>query len=276
VAVGRLQEALELLEAALPVMTDKRGPDHTDTISCMMSLATTYAALKRHDDALKLRVKTVELREAKFGRDNLETLKAKTNLAASYAALDRHEEALKLHMEILEIRKVKLGPDNTFTLRSMHSVASSLIKLNRGAEAIPIIDECVRLAAGKDVDRRLIPWDMDYRLRHFETAKDAAGCRATAEMWEKLNRSDVTSLYTAAVMRAVTAAVIKQDPKIPAANAVRLADDQADAAMAWLKKAVAAGYKDLDQIRKDKDLDPLRGRDDFKKLQGELEADPRD
>ncbi len=35
--------------------------------------------------------------------------------------------------------------------------------------------------------------------------------------------------------------------------------------------AMKAGYKDADHMKKDTDLDPLRGRDDFKKLLAELE-----
>jgi hypothetical protein len=42
-------------------------------------------------------------------------------------------------------------------------------------------------------------------------------------------------------------------------------------AMAWLPKAVAAGYKDVASIRKDADLDFLRDREDFQKLVAELE-----
>jgi hypothetical protein len=49
---------------------------------------------------------------------------------------------------------------------------------------------------------------------------------------------------------------------------------QSDLAMDWLKKAVAAGYKDVAQIKKDTDLDALRGREDFKKLLSELEPKP--
>ena len=84
---------------------------------------------------------------------------------------------------------------------------------------------------------------MTLRLRHFEKTKDAAGCRATAEMWEKLKRTDAGSLYNAACWRAVTAAVIEHDPKTPGADASRLAREEADRAMAWLKQAVAAGYE---------------------------------
>ena len=46
---------------------------------------------------------------------------------------------------------------------------------------------------------------------------------------------------------------------------------QAALAMDWLRRAVAAGYKDIDWIRKNKDLDSLRSREDFKKLVTEVE-----
>src|SRR5262249_16894655 len=101
-----------------------------------------------------------------------------------------------------------------------------------------------------------------------------AGCRQSAEMWEKLNRTDADSLYEAASMRAVTAAVLMQDPKTPPSDADRLAKDEADQAMVRLKRAVAAGYKNLIPITIDPDFDALRRREDFKKLLAELAARP--
>jgi hypothetical protein len=41
--------------------------------------------------------------------------------------------------------------------------------------------------------------------------------------------------------------------------------------MELLHKAMKAGFKDAAHMRKDTDLDPLRGREDFKKLIAELE-----
>ena len=43
-------------------------------------------------------------------------------------------------------------------------------------------------------------------------------------------------------------------------------DEYAARAMELLQKAVKAGYKDAAHMAKDKDLDPLRDRADFKKL----------
>ena len=84
-------------------------------------------------------------------------------------------------------------------------------------------------------------------------------------MWEKLNRTDADSLYDAACFRAVTAGV---QAKTPGADAARLAKEDADRAMDWLTKAVAAGFKNRAHMEKDADLDALRGRDDFQKLLG--------
>ncbi len=48
--------------------------------------------------------------------------------------------------------------------------------------------------------------------------------------------------------------------------------EYADRAMELLHRAVKTGYKDGAHMKKDTDLDPLRGREDFKKLLEELEA----
>ena len=88
-------------------------------------------------------------------------------------------------------------------------------------------------------------------------------------MWEKLNRTDADSLYAAARFRAVTAGV---QAKAKTADAAKLAKDDADRAMQWLQKAVQAGYKDSAHMKKDTYLDPLREREDFKKLLAELEG----
>jgi hypothetical protein len=43
-------------------------------------------------------------------------------------------------------------------------------------------------------------------------------------------------------------------------------------AIALLRQAVARGYKDAAHMKRDTDLDALRGRDDFKQLLAEMEA----
>jgi hypothetical protein len=195
------------------------------------------------------------------------------NLADSYAALGRDADALKLREETFALRRTKLGADHPDTLMTMAELAGSLVAANRSQEASPMIDECLRLATGKNVDSSVLLSAYDARLRIYEKAKDAAGCRQTAETWEKLNRTDPDSLYSAACFRSITASVLRAADKSPSAN--RPADDEADRAMALLKQAVTAGFKNAAHMREDKDLDALRTRDDFKKLMSELEAASR-
>jgi hypothetical protein len=244
---------------------------------------------------LKLREETLALQRAKLGPDHPLTLNSMNNLAASYLILGRHAEALQLHEETLELRKIKLGPDHPHTLWSMWSVAEALIALDRGAEAVEVIDECLMRADGKPVDSRLAPGVLDLRLRHFEKTGNAAGCRETAQMWEKLNRTSAGSLYIAACMRAVAATVQGNDPgndpgahaprlagahaprlagadapRLAGADASRLAKEDADRAMSWLTQAVAAGFTDRSKIEADKDLAYLRDRRDFQRLVSDL------
>jgi hypothetical protein len=42
--------------------------------------------------------------------------------------------------------------------------------------------------------------------------------------------------------------------------------------MDWFKKAVAAGFREVNQLKKDKDPDALFQREDYKRLVAELEA----
>jgi hypothetical protein len=147
----------------------------------------------------------------------------------------------------------------------MWGLACSLVKLDRGAEAVPVIDECVRRATGQPVHPNLFPVLLELRLRHFQKTGDAAGCRTTAEMWENLRRTDPAGLYNAARMRAVTAAVLR-------AGGGSEHSAEADRAMASLKKAVASGYRDAGYLRRDPDLQALRGRANFTKLLADLQA----
>jgi serine/threonine protein kinase len=191
-------------------------------------------------------------------------LKCMLNLAQCHQALGRREDALKLREEVLAARRRTLPPDHPDTLASMWGVARCLAECDRGAEAIPVIDDCLRRAAGKPVNPRLMPGVALLRLRHFSAAGDLAGCRATAEMWEKLDRRDPTSLTVAAHMSAAAAGVAARANKAAAAAAA------ADRAMEWLTRAVAAGFRDRPALTAVTDFDSLRDRPDFQKLLASL------
>jgi tetratricopeptide (TPR) repeat protein len=262
--LGRHAKALSLRQKTLAVQKAKLGPDHPDTLRSMNGLAVSYADLHRYADAVQLYEETLALQKAKIGADHPDTFQTMYNLANSYAALGRHADAFQLGEETLALHKAKLGPAHPRTLASMESVAHSLVQLGRDAEALRIIDALLRQATAKTVAPRLLECVMDLRLRYFQKANDAAGCRQTAEMWERLKRTDAEGLYQAARMRAVTAAVLRATDK--SSEGSKRAGAEADRAMAWLKQAVAAGYKNAAHLKQDRDLDALRDRADFVKL----------
>jgi serine/threonine protein kinase len=268
--LGRHADALKLYEETLVLQKAKTGPDHPDTLQTMFNLAISYATLGRHVEALRLREETLALHEAKLGREHPRTLMCSNNVAWSYTALGRHADAVKLYEKTLARQKARLGPNHPDTLSSMWGLAASLVKLGRSATALPVIDECMRRAAATTVEPELLPNLIELRMRHFETARDAAGCRQTAEMWETLKRSDIDSLYKAACLRAVSAAVFRAAGT--SAASAQQADAEADLALAWLKQAVAAGYKDAAHVKQDGDLAALRDRADFTKLVTMLQA----
>jgi serine/threonine protein kinase/tetratricopeptide (TPR) repeat protein len=268
---GRREDALRLRGETLTVRRRVLGPDHPDTLMSMSNLALSYFDLGRLEEALQLHQETLAARRQVLGPVHRHTLSSMTGVAVCLSRLGRHVEALKLHEQALAGRRQILTPDHLDTRWSICLVAESLIELNRGGEAIPLLDECFSGSTDEASSWQALD-ALNLRIRHFQGVKDAVGCRATAEMWEKLNRTDANGHYNAARFRAVTAAAIKNDPKTPAADAVRLATVEADRAMAWLHKAIAAGFQDAGQLAKDRDLDALREREDFKKMLAELEG----
>jgi tetratricopeptide (TPR) repeat protein len=267
-ALAQYDEALKLKEQVVQLRTDKLGRDHSDTLMSMSNLATTYSALGRVRESVKLCEEVLVLRTDKLGRKHPQTMDSITNLAAGYAALDRHADALPLREEARTLQKDQFDSDHPDVLNNLWGIADCLINLNRGAEAIPLIDDCVRRATGKTVDPKLVPEIMELRLLHFENAKDANGCRETAEMWEWLNRTDAPSLIQAARFRAITAAVLRDS----SSSMPEQAANEENQAMAWLEKAVAAGYKDAARLKSDEKLAILRNRPDFQRLIVQLES----
>jgi tetratricopeptide (TPR) repeat protein len=198
-----------------------------------------------------------------------DTVDAIYSLAASNLKAGHYAEALKLHQEVLGLRKEKLGPDAFQTLLSMWGVAIAMEKLGRTADAIPIIDECLKRAAGKKFRSDFFGL-ADIRLRYFEKKQDGAGCRTSAELLESTPPTTAIGFYHAACFRAVTANVISATDKSPAG--VQNSEDEAKRAIAWLEKSINAGFKDVASLKKDPDLASLQGRADFQKLVSKLEA----
>ena len=78
--------------------------------------------------------------------------------------------------------------------------------------------------------------------------------------------------YNATCHLALCISIVEKDSQADPERRRRQAQFYGDQALAMLHAAVAKGYKDAAHMKKDKDLVPLRQRDDFKKLLAELEG----
>jgi serine/threonine protein kinase/tetratricopeptide (TPR) repeat protein len=265
----RYEESTELYRQSLALCESNYGPDDLNTLRIMSNLASNYHLLVRYDEALELREEAVKRFRAKYGRDDDGTLRAMYNLAGTYRSLGRYADALRIDEETLSKRKNSLGADHPDTILSLSAVAHDLMRLHRAADAIPLIDDCLERAVGKRV-HTFFGEIANARLRYFEKAKNAQQCRKTAELWEKQERTDERSLYQAAVCRAVTAKLLTKSTPADA-RTLSLAKDDGDRAMAWLNKAVVAGFDDVLQLSANPDFEILRDRADFKMLLADVE-----
>jgi ATP/maltotriose-dependent transcriptional regulator MalT len=82
--------------------------------------------------------------------------------------------------------------------------------------------------------------------------------------------------YHAASHLARCAAMAGQDDRLTEANRKQKANDYARRAVERLRAAVRRGFKDLQKIKSDHDLDGLRTREDFQRFLAEVEAKGKD
>ena len=160
------------------------------------------------------------------------------------------------------------------------NTADLLRKAGRRVEARAA---CERALALREPLVKEHPQDTSYRGGLAETylrigqlqsdAKDLAAATATwrraIALYEGLkvpNRSD-------SFLRACCHACLSELGNRPGSGvSAEEGRAETDRAVSWLRKAVTAGFGNPDAFRVESALDPLRGREDFKKLVAELEA----
>jgi hypothetical protein len=117
-----------------------------------------------------------------------------------------------------------------------------------------------------------------YRSHLFHLIASCAGSQdqaapvRAAQALRDLGWDPAGDAYDAACALALCIPLVENDPQADAGRRQQQARFYGEQALAMLHTAVAKGYKDAANLKEDTDLDPLRGRDDFKKLLGEVEA----
>jgi hypothetical protein len=97
----------------------------------------------------------------------------------------------------------------------------------------------------------------------------------TAETCRNLGWSAPEDAYSAACGLSLSVPAVAKHHKLDAKQREAAAQLYSDAAMKALREAVSKGYKDVRNMKTDTDLNPLRQREDFRKLVAELEGKGR-
>jgi tetratricopeptide (TPR) repeat protein len=94
----------------------------------------------------------------------------------------------------------------------------------------------------------------------------------TAETCRDLGWNAPADAYDAACLLSLCIPIVAQHDKLDEKQRQEAAQFYGEAAMKLLRDAASKGFKNVAHMKKDTDLDPLRPREDFKKLIAELEA----
>jgi multidrug efflux pump len=107
----------------------------------------------------------------------------------------------------------------------------------------------------------VIQWFADRRAQAIaRLAAESNGHPDAAEEW-----------YGTACFLSRNVSLARMDPRLPESKRRELADDYIEKALEALRQAVASGYQDAEQLKRDKDLEPLREQESFQALATELE-----
>jgi serine/threonine protein kinase/tetratricopeptide (TPR) repeat protein len=284
---GRQEEALESYEAAR-VVWEQLARDHPGVPGYVDDLAMVHnnvgnllAGLGRRAEALKSLEAACALREP-LVRDYPGATGYAIGLGGTYCNLgnlleggDDAETALAWYAKAIATlgplveRQPKLTTARLFLHNTYAGRYDAHGRLRRHDEALKAIDRAIALDDSRNPRYRLKRAETLLRLGEYPRAADAAGEVAVTQALPPGDRYDLACVYSLCVPAAA------MDARLSEAERDRLAEDYGGRAVAQLRRAIEAGYRDADHMKTDSDLDPLRQREDFRKLITELEASPK-
>jgi len=161
-------------------------------------------------------------------------------------------------------RQVKVDAKAQGHLRIAHwGRALALERLSRHAEATADWDRAVELS----------PPSLRPELRIHQAVFRAQSGQVESAIREAMELADNADAGTLALYNAACIFALAARPEQPHASLSK--EDCAQRAVALLRRVVARGHTDVEQIKKDDDLKALRQRDDFKQLLAEMEKGAR-
>jgi serine/threonine protein kinase/tetratricopeptide (TPR) repeat protein len=300
----RFAQALEMHTGALAIM--QRLTDANPNVTRFQShLAGSYnnigwvlEEMGRFPEALEAQRKALVIRQA-MADSNHEVTQFKIDLAWCHGKIgillmrmQRPAEALTSFEAARSIQAKLMDADPSFLaapgdvqndLAGDHArCADALYALRRLSEAHRAYQDALATREGlvqkypateayrRDLSATLRGMGLT-RAAEGDPSGAAANLRRALELLSALAKQDSETLFEAACCSAGLSALAgREGSGVPAAQG----SVEADRAMAFLARALALGGDSLAACRTEAALDPLRGREDFKKLMADLEREP--
>jgi tetratricopeptide (TPR) repeat protein/tRNA A-37 threonylcarbamoyl transferase component Bud32 len=247
-AAGRIQEAEQYFRRAL-ALQQKRAADFPKVPDYRKQLAVTYR------DLGTLMALTGRLAEAEVSYRQALALLEK--LVSDFPAVTDHLGELAATMNNLA---------NLYRNQGKLAEAQQML---RGA--INLLEAVLKSNPQHPTHRRSLRVSYEHLAEALMQTGDHAEAVRCAEVLSRVVPEEGLSYRRAAGIAARCTALAEQDAKLPEAQRKAVAQKYADQAMAWLGEALKKGFKGVEQLKKDRDLESLRTRDDFKKLVDEFE-----
>ena len=245
-----------------------------DLAASLNNLGTLVSSIGRSSEAEAVYRRAIQLYE-RLAADSPADSRYAVLLAGTYSNLGRligdrgeAEDSLPWLVKSIDILESAMRRDpRSVKVRETLCVASwtramTLAGLERFSEALGDWDRAIELDDGR--------YRQELRMRRASNLlqlKDDARAAADAASVAESPQASAEDLYNAACVYSLASGLASTD-------AAR-ADSHAGRAVHCLRQAVARGFKDLEHMRSDTDLDPLRSRGDFQGLMGELSGSPK-
>ncbi len=143
--LGEHERAIPQHERARALFEARLGPDHSDTLVSMSSVANAYHNVGRNTESILLFQETLKRMDRTLGPEHPHALATRNNLAGTLTEVGRVAEAIPLHEQVLASMKATAGPDHINTLSSMNNLANAYRHAGRPADALALHEETLRL-----------------------------------------------------------------------------------------------------------------------------------
>jgi tetratricopeptide (TPR) repeat protein len=267
---GRLPEAERAYQDTLALRKELVAK-HADMLEYQVGLGFTYNNLglvyqagHRLEEAERAERQALVLRKQLVHDHPLVTELAielggtQCNLGIILADKGQSEAALQFYAEAiatLEAASAKEPQHRTAHefLRNAHLGRVNLLTaLGRYAEALPHRDRLVQL------DGQVSGWQRVWRALTLARMKEHARATAEADTLAGYQNLPADALYQLSSVYALSASAVAADAKLSEQYAAR--------GVNLLSRAIAQGFKDVDKLQKDPELEALRSRQDFTAL----------